>query len=124
MTDRIFIEGLQTDAVIGVYDWERTIRQPLVFDLELATDATMAATDDCIDHALDYAAIAQCIIREVGNSEYQLLETLLEHLALTLQQQFKVSWMRLKVTKPNAVPEATGVGLVIERGNYSRLSGL
>lgn len=122
MTDRIFIEGLETEAVIGVYDWERTIRQPLVFDLELATDATAAATDDCIDHAIDYAAVAQCVIQEVGRSQYQLLETLVEHLAAILLQQFNLSWMRLRVTKPNAVPEARGVGLVIERGSRLGLS--
>ncbi len=123
MTDRIFIEGLQTEAVIGVYDWERHIRQPLVFDLELATDVKVAAADDNIDRAIDYAAVAQCIIREVGNSQYQLLETLIEHLAFTLQQQFEISWLRLKVTKPTAVPEAAGVGLIIERGKNEGLSG-
>ncbi len=36
--DKVFIEGLTIDALIGIYDWERRIRQDLVFDLEMGFD--------------------------------------------------------------------------------------
>lgn len=116
MSDKVFILGLRAEAVIGCYDWEREIRQPLEFDLELATDASKAAATDAIEDALDYAAISQRVIAEVEYSSFQLLETLAEHLAAMILQEFGVSWLQLRVMKPTAVPDADGVGLVIERG--------
>ena len=116
MNDKIFILGLRAEAVIGVYDWERDIRQPLEIDLELATNAAKAAETDDIAAALDYAAISARVIEEVEASSYQLIESLAEHLARMVLEEFGVRWLQLRVMKPTAVPDADGVGVVIERG--------
>lgn len=115
--DTVFVRGLRADAIIGCYDHERTVRQPLIIDLELATDVASGAATDQLEDTLDYAAISQRVIAEVEGSSYQLIETLAEHLARLIRSDFGVSWLRVVVTKPTAVPEADAVGVVIERGS-------
>ena len=115
--DTVFIRGLRAEAIIGCYDHERTIRQPLIIDLELATDVASGAATDQLEDALDYAAISQRVIAEVEASSYQLIESLAEHLAGLIRTDFAVPWLRIVVTKPTAVAEADAVGVVIERGS-------
>jgi dihydroneopterin aldolase len=113
--DIVYIKGLRADTVIGVYDWERSVRQQLVLDLELASDNRRAAAGDCIEDALDYAAIAARLLAYIEESEFQLIETLAERLADILRDEFAVSWLRLRLAKPGAVARAAEVGVVIER---------
>lgn len=117
--DIVYIEGLKTDAVIGVYAWERNIRQELVLDLELASDNRAAAASDAIQDAVDYDAISGRIMAYVQDSEFQLIETLAERVAELVMSEFGVDWLRLKLAKPGAVEDATSVGVVIERGRRS-----
>ncbi len=114
--DRVFIEGLKVDAVIGVYDWEREITQPLVFDIEMATDIKPAAASDDLSLTLDYFAISQKVTEFVQQSSYELIETLAEAIAQLIMQDFGVSWLKIKVSKPGAVPNAGNVAVQIERG--------
>ena len=113
--DTVFIRGLKAVSVIGCYDWERDIRQKLVIDLELQTDFARAAGTDAIENALDYALVSQRVIMVCGESRFYLLEALAEHLATTVLAEFPVASLRISITKPNAVEDAEGVGVVIER---------
>jgi dihydroneopterin aldolase len=115
--DTVYIEGLKTDAVIGVYDWERSIRQTLVLDLELASDNRAAAATDGIADAMDYDAISKRILAYVQASEFELIETLAERVADIVLSEFNIPWLRLKLSKPGAVAEANDVGVIIERGS-------
>lgn len=112
----VYIKGLQAQTVIGVYEWERHIRQSLVLDLELASDTVRAAATDQIADALDYAAISQQVIALVEGSEYQLIETLAESITQMVMRDFAVPWLRLRVSKPGAVAAAEDVGVIIEAG--------
>jgi dihydroneopterin aldolase len=114
--DTVFIRGLRVDTVIGVYAWERSIRQTLVLDLELASDNRRAAAADRIEDALDYAAISARLLTYIEDSEFQLIETLAERAAAIVQDEFNVPWLRLSLAKPGAVAAAAAVGVVIERG--------
>ncbi|MEP5568755.1 MAG: dihydroneopterin aldolase [Halioglobus sp.] len=115
--DMVYIKGLKTDAVIGVYDWERGIRQTLVLDLELASDNRAAAATDGIAEAVDYDAISKRILAYVQASEFELIETLAERVADIVLTEFNIPWLCLKLSKPGAVAEADDVGIIIERGN-------
>lgn len=114
--DIVYIKGLKTDAVIGVYDWERNIRQTLVLDLQLASDNRAAAAADAIEDAVDYDAISGRILAYVADSEFALIETLAERVAEIVLREFGIPWVRLKLGKPGAVAEAEDVGVIIERG--------
>jgi dihydroneopterin aldolase len=115
--DRVFIRELRIETVIGIYDWERKIRQPVIFDLEMATDVRRAAETDHIDQALNYKAVAKRLIAFVEGSEFQLVETLAERCATIVLDEFRVPWVRLSVNKIGALRGARDVGVVIERGS-------
>lgn len=118
--DYVFIKGLAVEAVIGVYDWERTLRQPLLLDLDMGWDIRPAAAGDDLTATLDYAAVSQRLLDYVGASQFQLVETLAERVAALVMNEFQVPWLRLRVTKPGAVKQAAGgVGVLIERGARS-----
>ncbi|MBX9755738.1 MAG: dihydroneopterin aldolase [Pseudomonadaceae bacterium] len=114
--DRVFIEGLEVDTVIGAYDWEREIRQCLRLDLSFGWDNCPAAATDDLTKALDYAQVSARIQAFASESTFILVETFAERLAALLMSEFQIPWLRLKLTKPGAVSAATGVGVEIERG--------
>ncbi|MCJ8168514.1 dihydroneopterin aldolase [Atopomonas sediminilitoris] len=114
--DYVVIEALEAQAVIGVYDWEREIRQLLSLDLTLGWDNRPAAASDDLAQALDYAAVAARTTDFIEQSSYELVETLVEDLAALLQQEFNVPWLRIRLRKPGAVANARSVGVEIERG--------
>lgn len=114
--DIVFLRGLRVETVIGVYDWERQIRQPVELDVEMATDVARAAARDRIDDALDYKAVAKRLKEFVGAAHFELVETLAERCCALIREEFGVSWVRLTLNKPGAITNAAGVGVVIERG--------
>ena len=114
--DIIFLRELRIETVIGIYDWERRIKQPVILDLELGADVRRAAATDNIDDALNYKAVAKRIIGFVERSEFQLVETLAERVAEIVRNEFSVPWLRLTVNKQGAVRGARDVGVTIERG--------
>ena len=113
--DKVFIEGLQIDALIGIYDWERRIRQTLRFDLEMGFDNRKPAATDNIEDTLNYKAVSRRLIEFVSQSDYGLVETLAERCADIVLTEFNVEWLRLKLSKPGAVRGAVAVGVIIER---------
>ena len=114
--DIIFLRDLRIDTVIGIYDWERRIRQTVSLDLEMAVDIRKAAASDAIEDTLNYKAVAKRLIEFVEGSEFRLVETLAEHCAGIVREEFGVPWVRLTLNKTGAVRGARDVGVVIERG--------
>lgn len=114
--DIIYLSDLKIDTVIGIYDWERRITQTVSFDLEMATDIRKAAATDTIEDTLDYKSVAKRLIQFVSESEFQLVETLAERVAEIILTEFDVPWVRVRLNKKGAVRHASGVGILIERG--------
>jgi dihydroneopterin aldolase len=114
--DVVFIEDLRIETVIGIYDWERKIRQTVALDLEMAFDNRKPAASDLIEDTLDYKKIAKRLIAFVEGSHFELVETLAERCAQIVQDEFGVAWLRLKLSKPGAVTGSRAVGVAIERG--------
>ena len=114
--DIIFLRDLRIETIIGIYDWERRIKQTVSLDLEMGADIRKAAASDHIDDTLNYKAVAKRLIEFVGASEYQLVETLAERIAELVLGEFNVPWLRLTVNKTGAVRGARDVGIIIERG--------
>ena len=114
--DIIFIRDLRIETIIGIYDWERKIKQTVSIDLEIGTDIRQAAANDAIDHTLSYQTIAERLIQYVGDSDVLLIETLAERIAELVLNEFQAPWLRLTLSKPGAVRDARNVGIIIERG--------
>ena len=115
--DIVTISGLQVETVIGIHPWERQVPQVLSIDLEMASDIRLAAASDDIACALDYSAVADRLLAFAAASDFRLLETMAEQMAALLQEEFALTWLRLRLGKPGAVKQAVSVGIVLERGS-------
>jgi dihydroneopterin aldolase len=114
--DIVFIRDLRVDTVIGIFDWEREIRQTVVLDIEMAADVARAAATDNIEDALDYKALGKRIIGFVEESRFELVETLAERITEIIRGEFGVPWVRLQLNKEGALRGSRDVGVIIERG--------
>jgi dihydroneopterin aldolase len=114
--DIIFVRDLKVDCVIGVWEWERKIRQTLHIDLDLGTDISKSAASDNLDDTLDYKAVTTSVREFVAASEFNLVETLAEKIAMLVLDQYKVPWIRVSINKRGALRHAQDVGVIIERG--------
>jgi dihydroneopterin aldolase len=116
LMDIVFIDDLRIDTVIGIYDWEREIRQTVTLDIEMAFDNRIPAASDNIADTLDYKAVSKRLIAFVEAAQFGLVETLAERCAQIVLEEFGVTWLRLRLGKPGAVTGARSVGVIIERG--------
>jgi dihydroneopterin aldolase len=114
--DNIFLRNLRIETIIGIFDWERKIKQTVFFDIEMATDIKKAAASDHIDDTLDYKSLSKVVIDFVENSDFQLVETLAEKVAELIINDFGVPWLKLTLNKKGALRHADDVGIIIERG--------
>ncbi len=117
--DIIFLSDLRVQTVIGIWDWERAIKQTVAIDLEMATDIRTAAASDSIEDTLDYKNVAKRIIEFVEQSSFQLVETMAERIAGIVTDEFGVPWVRVRLSKPGAIRGSREVGILIERTRES-----
>lgn len=114
--DIVFIEDLRIETIIGIYDWEREVKQIIALDIEMAADNTKPASTENIEDALNYKAVSKRMIAFTEESKFQLVETLAERLVKIILNEFDVPWCRLKLRKMGAVTGSKAVGVIIERG--------
>jgi dihydroneopterin aldolase len=114
--DIVYIKDLRIETIIGIFDWEREVKQIISLDLEMAHDIARAADTDDIQYALNYKSISKRLITFVENSHFLLVERLAEQISRIVIEEFSVPWLRLKLSKPDALRGSKDVGIIIERG--------
>ena len=113
--DKVFIKNLQVETIIGIFNWEREVKQVVSIDLEMEFDNKKAAKSDDIKDALDYKKIGKRVSGYVKKSKYKLVERLAEQIAKIVLKEFPVSSLILSVTKPGALRGSESVGIRITR---------
>jgi 7,8-dihydroneopterin aldolase/epimerase/oxygenase len=113
--DKIFIHALKTEAIIGIFDWERQVKQTVLVDIEISADIRKAALSDAIDDTLNYKRIAKRVLSFVEGSSFHLVETLAEHIAMLMLEEFGIAWVRISLSKPGAIRSSRDVGVMLER---------
>ncbi|HEY0339194.1 MAG TPA: dihydroneopterin aldolase [Steroidobacteraceae bacterium] len=113
--DRVFLRGLTAECVIGFIDWERRVKQTVVVDLELPVDCKRAAVNDDVTDTVDYKKVSKRVLAFIEASEFKLVETLAQRLALLILEEFAIEWLRLSINKPGAIRNSRDVGVAIER---------
>lgn len=123
--DVIFLTGLTTECIIGIWDWERRVKQKVVIDLEMGADIRKAAASDAIEDTLDYKKVSKRLLQFVADSQFQLVETLTERIAEIVVTEFGVPWVRVKLNKQGAIRGSRDVGILIERrdADYAHRAG-
>ena len=115
MKDKIFLNQLRTECIVGIWDWERQVKQTVVIDLEMACDVRNAARTDHIDDTVDYKKVSKRLLNFVSESQFQLVETLTENIARIIVTEFAVSWVKVRLNKQGAIRNSQDVGIMIER---------
>jgi dihydroneopterin aldolase len=113
--DKIFIHALKTEAIVGIFEWERQVKQTVLMDLELSADIRKAALSDSIDDTVNYKRVAKRVLAFVAASQFHLVETLAEHVAMLMLEEFGVAWVGISLSKPGAIRNSRDVGVVLER---------
>jgi 7,8-dihydroneopterin aldolase/epimerase/oxygenase len=113
--DKIFLRALKTEAIIGIFDWERQVKQTVILDIEISADIRKAALSDSIDDTLNYKRVAKRVLAFVEESKFHLVETLAEHIAMLILQDFGIAWVRISLSKPGAIRSSRDVGVSLER---------
>src|SRR6202795_2769695 len=113
--DKIFIHALKTEAIIGIFDWERQVKQTVIVDIEISADIAKAALSDSINDTLNYKRIAKRVLAFVEESKFHLVETLAQHIAMLILEDFGSAWVRISLSKPGAIRSSRDVGVTLER---------
>ena len=113
--DKIFIHALKTETIVGIFDWERQVKQTVVMDIEFSADIRKAALSDSIEDTLNYKRVAKRVLAFVDESSFHLVETLAEHVAMLILDEFGVGWVRIVLSKPGAIRSSRDVGVMLER---------
>ena len=113
--DTIFIHALKTETIVGIFDWERQVKQAVILDIEFSADIRKAALTDSIDDTLNYKRVAKRVLAFVEESRFHLVETLGEHVAMLILEEFAVAWVRISLSKPGAIRGSRDVGVMLER---------
>jgi dihydroneopterin aldolase len=115
LTDKIFIHALKTETIVGIFDWERQVKQTVLLDIEVSADIRKAAFTDSIDDTLNYKRVAKRVLGFIEESSFHLVETLAEHVAMLILEEFGVSWVSITLSKPGAIRSSRDVGVMLER---------
>ncbi len=113
--DKIFIHALKTEAIVGIFDWERQVKQTVLIDMEFSADIRKAALSDSIDDTLNYKGVAKRVLTFVEASSFHLVEALAEHVAMLILEEYRVPWVRISLSKPGALRNSRDVGVILER---------
>ncbi|WP_158768968.1 dihydroneopterin aldolase [Paraglaciecola sp. L1A13] len=113
--DKIYIEGLEVQSLIGVYDWERDAKQRLLVDIVLFSDLNKPALSDNVTDTLNYAEVADAVSAVAENSTFALIEALALAMIEQIFKQFPVQKITLKLSKPDILPTATNVAVEFTR---------
>jgi dihydroneopterin aldolase len=113
--DKIFIHALKTEAIIGIFDWERQVKQTVIVDIEIGADIRKAALSDAIADTLNYKRVSKRVLAFVEESKFHLVETLAEHIAMLLLEEFAIASVRISLSKPGAIRGSRDVGVMLER---------
>jgi len=118
--DKIFLSSLSVECIVGIWEWERRVKQTVIIDVEMAADIRKAAASDRIEDTIDYKKVAKRLLAFVGESQFHLVETLTERIAQLIVTEFGVSWVKVRLNKQGAIRGARDVGIEIERsaGDY------
>lgn len=115
--DKVIIRDLTIETIVGLYPWERAVRQTLLLDLDLSTDIRQAAENDDLQYTIDYSAVCDAVTALAQQGKFKLIETLAENIGKMIQDQFSVDGVRITIYKMDVLTNVHRVGITIERGN-------
>ena len=116
----VFVRDLEVRAVIGVHPHEQTAPQRVRVSVDLAVAEEAGPAPDELAAVVDYEAVTNRLRAVLAGPPANLVETLAERLAAVCLEDGRVRAVRVRVEKPDALPDVAAVGVEIERRRPSR----
>ncbi len=113
--DIIFLESVKVKTHLGVPEWERQIAQTIILDIEISYDFKKACETDAIEHTIDYAVVVESIRARLTEKSFRLVEALAEDICQLILKEFDAKRVKLRVAKPNVLPDLAALGVQITR---------
>lgn len=113
--DKIILNHLRVQAILGIYARERTTPQTVLVSAAVETDTRRAGQSDALEDCLDYEQLANRLKSHTQTAKRQTAEALAEDLAQICLRMPGAQAVTLRVEKPEAYPEAESVGVEIYR---------
>jgi len=113
--DKIFLRGLQLQAMIGIYPHERVSSRPVDIDLEFGVPGKRVFKSGDVADTIDYAAVLERIRDELARVRFGLLEEMSEAIARIVLDEFSSPWVRVTIVKTKVLGDGINVGVSIER---------
>ena len=114
--DIVYLYGLRLETIIGIWEWERQVKQTLIVDLDLGTDVSRAGRSDAIEDTVDYKSVAGRLAKLAEENNFFLVEALAENISEILIAEYGIEWVRIRINKQGALSDVRDVGVIIERG--------
>jgi 7,8-dihydroneopterin aldolase/epimerase/oxygenase len=110
----VFVRDLECLAPIGIYEQEKLKPQRIIVNIDLSVEE--GSGDDDISHVVSYEIVVKKVETILAEGHTNLVETLCEKIAQACLKDKRVLAARVRVEKPDIIPNARSVGVEIERG--------
>ena len=111
----VFVRDLELMALIGIYEHEKTDPQRVIINIDLSVTEGEGPKDDDIGHVVSYEIVVKKVEAIIAAGHINLVETLCEKIAASCLTDKRVMAARVRVEKPDIIPNARSVGVEIER---------
>jgi dihydroneopterin aldolase len=111
----VFVRDLELMALIGIYDHEKKDPQRIIVNIDLSVTEGEGPKDDDISHVVSYEIVVKKVEAIIAEGHTNLVETLCEKIAASCLRDKRVAAARVRVEKPDIIPNARSVGVEIER---------
>jgi 7,8-dihydroneopterin aldolase/epimerase/oxygenase len=115
MIRHVFVRDLEIMATIGIYEHEQVTPQRIIVNIDLSVRETEGQMEDEISHVVSYEIIVKKVESIIAEGHVNLVETLCEKFAQACLRDRRVLGARVRIEKPDIIPNARSVGVEIER---------
>lgn len=108
----IYVRDLKLDMFIGICDFEKEQKQPVIINIKAKTSLEdQAWRRDDISQVADYAPLVLCVRDLATKGHIGLLETFVDMIAENVMQVSHITEAWIKVEKPTIFEDANGAGV-------------
>ena len=118
----IFIKDFIIHEIIGIHDHEKVKKQKIKFNIVIDVNQNTLPNEKDLRSIINYEKITKKLSSLVKNKKYNFLESLAEDSFVEIFKDKRISSVKIKIEKPDAIKNASSAGVEIfkSRSDYER----
>ena len=109
----VFIKDFIIQEIIGIHDHEKIKTQKIKFNIVLDVNQNTVPNEKDIKSIVDYEKITNKLENLAKNKKYNFLESLAEDSFKEIFEDKRISSVKIKIEKPDAIKNADSVGVEV-----------